>query len=182
MERNQEMKLIQNITTDQIPIGGAGQVLGFGPYAVQGDAVNQRLGNRMTVKSLALRFNVKLTAIEALGCSVRFIVAYDRQARGANPNVTNMLSNDDVLSNYQTIGADRGRFQFLADRTINFGIDDTNWSDSYFIKKDFNVIYDGDAGTVADVERGNFILLSLAEGNQAAIDVDFMFNFKLTDD
>lgn len=182
MQRQQEIKYTSSVAgSAQIPIAGAAIVDGFGPYMSQGDARDTREGNKITVRSLAMRFNVKLGALEADGTSVRLLVVYDRRPLGADAVVTNMLWADDILSLYNTAPEYRGRFQFLADRTIQFSAQEGEWNDKFFIRRNFTIEYNGNAGTVADVEKGNFLVVGLSRGNAAAIDIDFSFVFKFTD-
>lgn len=183
MQRNTEKKdLSSSAATMQIPIGGAAIIEGFGPYMTTGTVNGSRIGNKVTIVSLCLRVNVKLTVIEALGCTVRLILVYDRHPRGANAGATDMLTSDDTLSGYNIDMDNRGRFQFLFDRTIQFGTDQGDWNDMWFKKMNKQVIYDGNAGDVTDVEKGNFLFMALGRNNAAAINVDYGYVFRYTDD
>jgi hypothetical protein len=134
------------------------------------------------MKSLAIRMNIKLGALEADGTSVRIICAYDRRPAGADAGVLDMLVADDLLSPYNTIGGNKGRFQFIFDRVITFDANQGEWNDMFFIKKTMKIGYEGNAGTVADVQKGNFLLMGLSRGNAAAISIDFGYMFKYVDD
>lgn len=183
MQRNIEMKWVGASTlSDVIPIAGAGQMAGIGPYLQQGTTSTTRLGDKITVKSLALRINIALGALEATGCSVRIIIGYDRKPNGALPAITDILEADDLQAAYNTVGPNRGRFQFLTDRTIDFDSAQARWSDKFFLKKDLQVIYNGNAGTVADLDKGSIFIASLADGNAAAITVHWGYMIKFTDD
>ncbi len=182
LERQQEEKYVISTNIPQIPIGGAAIIDGIGPYMARGDDINTRTGNKITVKSITVRVQVRLTAIEALGTTVRLMLVYDRRPVGADAGITNMLIADDFLSPYQVIGNDKGRFQFMADRTISFDTNDTKWSDAFFLRKSLDIEYDGNAGTVADVQKGNFLIVGMAQGNAAAIDIDYYARIKFTDD
>jgi len=93
-----------------------------------------------------------------------------------------MLEADSILAAYNTSDNNRGRFQFYADRTIQFGAQDGHWNDKFFKKLNLNIQYDdGNAGTVADVQYGNLMIVAGAVGNSAAIDVDYGFMIKYSD-
>ncbi len=183
MQREQEMKTLSGTAiTAQIPIAGAAIVDGFGPYMVQGLTESTRIGDKITVKSLAMRIQIKLAALEADGTSVRLLVVYDRRPLGADATIIQMLNSDGITSLYNTNGPVKGRFQFLADRTITFSSTEGEWNDKFYMKKDLIIEYDGNAGTIADVEKGNFLICGLGRGNAAAIDIFFSFIMRYTDD
>jgi len=182
LERTVEEKTLYSVSgTMNIPIGGNAIIAGFGPYCVRGDTRSTRDGSKITVKSLAMRININLTALETLGCSVKLMLVYDRRPNKANAGINNMLFSDDFLSAYNNEGNDRGRFQFLTDRIIGFDSTQAHWNDQFFMKKDLNIVYDGNAGTVADVDKGNLLIVALAKDNAAAITVDYSFNIKFVD-
>ncbi len=183
MRRDQEVKFLTAVTgVTQIPIGGAALVDGFGPYLAQGTSVTTRLGDKISIQSLSMRFNIKLAALEADGVSVRLLVVYDRLPSGADAGVTDMLTADSILAPYQILEPFRGRFQFLADRTIEFSANEGEFNDTLFIKRTFNVKYNGNAANVTDCEKGNFLVVGLSRGNAAAIDIDYSYRFRFTDD
>lgn len=178
-----EEKYLRSVTeTMQIPIAGAAIIEGFGPYCQQGNSQVTRQGNRITVKTLAMRFNIKLTALEADGVSVRLIVAVDRRPAGQNAAITDMLVSDSLLSPYNTVGDAKGRFQFLMDKTMDFSAQEGEKCGKFFLKRNLNIEYSTNAGTVADVQKNNFLCFALSKDNAAAIDVNYSYIFKYTDD
>lgn len=183
MQREQEMKYIYSAAeVCQVAIGGAATVDGFGPYCAQGDGVSNRVGNRITMKSLSIRFNVKLGALEADGTSLRILVVLDRRPAGANAAITDMLMADDILAPYRTTENVRGRFQFLMDVNMDFSAQEGERSGKFFYDRDTKIEYYGNVGTVADVTRGNLMVVGISRGNAAAIDIDYAFMLKFTDD
>lgn len=182
LERNKEKKEFEDNDSDQIPIAGAGQVQGVGPYMQQGDSNITRTGNRITIKSISCRLRIDLTALEALGTSVRVMLVYDRRPNGANAGFTDVLETDSILSPLNIKGNSRGRFQVVFDRTIDFTSTQAHWSDNFWKRMNLQVNYDGNAGTVADVDRGNFMMLTCAAGNAAAINVNWYIRMAFEDD
>ena len=128
-----------------------------------------------------MRITIKLSALEALGTSVRLMLVYDRKPNGANATITDMLFQDEMRAPYNTVGQSKGRFQFLGDRIVSFDSEQAHWNDKFYMKKNLPVIYNGNAETVADVMKGNFLIVARADGNAAVINVDYSFMFKYTD-
>lgn len=164
-----------------VPIAGAAIIEGFGPYCTQGDAQTQRQGLQITIKSLAMRFNVKLGALEADGTCLRLMVVLDRRPAGANAAITDMLVADTVLSPYLTTGLSKGRFQFLMDKTMDFSAQEGEKSGKFFLKRNINVEFDANVGDITDVQKNNFLVVGLSKGNAAAITINYSFIFKFTD-
>ncbi len=183
IRRNQELKNAPiPVGSVQVPIGGLAIIGTLGPMLVQGTTATTRLGNKTTIKSISMRFNVDLAAMEANGTTVRLFLVWDKHPNGAAATVLDMMTTNSYLSGYNTVGANRGRFQFIADKYIDFGTTQGKWSDKFFMKKDLQVIYDGNAGTIADIEQGALLIMGMAANNAAAIDIFYQGNCKFTDD
>jgi hypothetical protein len=183
MEREIEQKYLHAEGLQvQIPIGGAGQIEAFGPFCAVGDTRITRTGEKMTLTSLSMRFQIDLTAIEAVGCSVRLIIGYDRRPQGASPAVTNIIASDSIVAGYQTTQNSTGRFQIIGDKTITFDASQTQYADKIFFNKKYRTLYRlGNAGTVADINEGTYFILALAANNASAINVNYGFQFRLND-
>ncbi len=183
LERQREKKYIATVgASDVIPIGGAMQIVGFGPYMVQGDTDQTRDGSKITVKSLMMKFNVTCSSLEADGATVRIIVCYDRRPNGADAATGNVLLTNSYLAPYNTVGNDKGRFQIIADRLITFDTVQMQWNDTLFVKKNLNVIYDDDNfGDVRDLAKGNFLIIAGATNVADEVDVNFTWKFRYED-
>ena len=184
-KKNLEVKIDANAAeTMQIPIAGNWILEGFGPYMVTGTTEVHRIGRQITVKNLAMRYLIKLTAVEATGTAVRICILYDRKPSGANATTANIFKTDNqLLSHYNPDQEYRGRFQILMDKTITFGDNQLMRAGKAFFKGPMVVKYNAtNAGDVTDMEYGNFIICAMAEGNAAAINVDYGFIFRFTDD
>ena len=129
-----------------------------------------------------MKFRIGLSAIEAAGCLVRLLIVYDRHPDGADAAVTDMLTTNNYLSGYNVDGPMKGRFQFLTDINIAFQTNQLYWVNKFFFKKDLKVVYSGNTGDVTDVDRGNFMVIGIGVGNAAAININFGYVFKYTDD
>lgn len=182
-KKQEERKIIvDDQNTMQIPIGGNWIQQGFGPYCVQGNAVGQRLGNKTTVESLAMRWNIQLTALEELGTLVRLVILYDRRPAGADLANANVFQHgNEINSSYTADEEFKGRFQILMDKTISFDSVEGQLSGKGFFKKALKITYNANNGTVVDIQKGNFLIYAMAQGNAAAIDVNYGFKFTFTD-
>lgn len=183
-KREEEKKQIQLYdATMQIPIAGNWIVEGFGPYCAQGQSHEHRIGNKTTVVSLSMRWLIKLTAIEAVGTSIRLVIVFDRRPNGANTDSATVFETDNQInSGYQIYGVAKGRFQIVMDKTLSFSAVSTQRAGKLYIQPNFKHDYSLDnAGTVADLSKGNWLIMAMAEGNAAAINVDYGFRFRFTD-
>ncbi len=182
MQNEQETKVDHGVGAQQIPIGGAWIDGGFGPYMVQGDTNLLRDGNKIMVESLTLKLTIGLSALEAIGTSVRVILVMDRRPNGANATTTQMmLVDNDINSPYAFDPAIRGRFQFIFDKTFTFGAQQTQKNIKMFIKGPFKIEYTGNAGTVADIQKNNFLLCGMANQAVAVINMNYNFIFRWKD-
>lgn len=185
LKKEQEKKIISSSAgTMQIPIGGNWIINGFGPYVTQGNDYDDRIGRKITIVNLSMRFNIRLSAIEALGTNVRLIICYDRKPAGADATAANIMATANNILDPYNWGQDyRGRFQILYDKTIPFTISQGQKAGKAFFKGPMNIKYnEGNAGNVTDLVKGNFLILAGAKGNAAAIDVDYAFTYRYTDD
>lgn len=168
--------------TMQIPIGGNWITETVGPIMNQGTTSATRIGNKITVESLAMRFNIRLSAIEALGCNVRLVLWLDRRPAGALTTIGTLMSTDNnIISGYSQVEAYKGRYQVLIDKTFDFSTTDTKKAGKFFMKKPYKVLYTGTGAGIADLMKNNLIISAMAKGNAAAVDVDYGYKFRFTD-
>lgn len=185
LKKQQEIKIASSTTGEIIiPIGGAWIVEGFGPYTTRGSDVADRIGRAITVQSLAMRCLVRLSALEAIGTSIRLCVFYDRRPAGADATAANVMADAaELMSYYNPTNTVRGRFQILYDKTFAIHPQNTQKPVKMFFKGPMKVEYNANNnGDVTDLSKGNFIIMAKAEANVAVIDVDYSFIFRFTDD
>jgi len=183
LERQQEQKEIYAANgTMNLPAGGNTIHEAFGPFCTEGDGIANRDGRKITVKSLMVKVQMKKTVLDALGSTIRLMIVYDRRPEGAEAAVTAMMATaNSVLAGYQIQTKYAGRFQFLTDRTIIMDSVEAQWMDSFFVKKDFKVEYnDTDGGTIADVEKGAFLIMAVGT-NADIVTVNYSYRFRFTD-
>lgn len=182
-KRDEEVKSASDGTkTFQINIGGNWNGEGIGPYLVTGTTSATRIGKKITVKSVALRILIKLSALEAIGTAVRLVVLLDRRPAGQDV-VTGTLfaNNNQVNSMYKRDRENRGRFQFIHDKTYTFGSTNTTKAIKIFYNKEYDVLYELNNGNVGDVQKNNLLIFAMAETAVAAINIDYGYRFRWTD-
>ena len=185
MKSQQEVKILNsNTETMQIPDTGQWILEMFGPFCVQGDNINERIGRNITVKNLAIKLVIKLTAAETTGTTVRLIIGYDRRCAGAVSTPAMFMATDDEINScYNYDNQYKGRFQILADKRVKFGSNQMHQPYQFFFKGPMQIEYNlVDGGTIADVERGAFFVAAMAESNDTAINVRYSYIFRFTDD
>lgn len=79
----------------------------------QGAGASQRIGRRIFLKSILIRYLVSFAATSAGSGSMRFLMFYDKQANAAVPTVTDVLLSDSFLSPNNI--SNRDRFVTIAD-------------------------------------------------------------------
>jgi len=91
----------------------------------QGSAVKERVGNKINMTSIRIRFVIAPTALPlATDNTVRYMLIYDRQTNGAWPAITEILRQNDATTQHLTgINiANRDRFAILREGTIDVDI------------------------------------------------------------
>lgn len=181
--KREEVKLVEGFAaTIQIPIAGNWIVDGFGPYTQQGTTLSTRIGNKITVISLAMRWLIKVGNELA---PIRLVICYDRRPLGADATSSDLFVTDNQInSGYFKYGTNKGRFQVLLDKTYSTSqlvTASSRIADKMYWKGALNVDYSGNAGTVADLDKGNFLIMAMSEGNGVAIDIDYGYSFRFTD-
>lgn len=184
MDKQRERKYLSvNTGSIQIPIAGNWILSCFGPFCQQGTTNITRIGNDTTVQSLAMRILIKLSAIEALGTTVRLVIFIDRKPAGAVPTSTMVMATDNQLnSGYNLTKGYVGRFRIIFDQTFSFGVDETMKAIKFYYQQPTHIEYTGDAGTIADLRKNSFSIMAMAEDNAAAINVDYGYSFRFTDE
>lgn len=147
---------------------------------VPGAAMNQRIGRKLTIKSVQFKGIVQLElaatptgAVTAESNHLRMILLYDKQPNGALPALTDVLTGGQTVNDLFNID-NRDRFSILKDKVWSFDpmiYDSANggyaWNRTcayikMYKKLNLETIFNaGTAGTSADVNSGNLIVLWL---------------------
>jgi len=137
----------------------------------QGVTPTTRVGRRILMKSLYIRWFLQLAATTTGGTPVRMLVVYDKQTNGAAPSVTDIVLTDEITSPMNL--SNSKRFQVLCDQTwscVGTGGPQSIVLNKY-MKLDKTVEFNtGNAGTVADITSGSIYVLCWS-GNGLAVTV-----------
>jgi len=165
---------------------------GFIPLNIPtvGSAFYNRIGNKITMKSLHLKINIaQRTPVSAPGGNnqtCRWLLVYDRQTNGATPTIQTLLT--DYQADGSTEGGilsgmnptQTGRFIILREHFIKlFNLNavagqaytsqsmmeqDGQWFVNWFVKlKDLEAIYQANNGSIGDVANGALWLVALSD-------------------
>ena len=149
-----------------------------------GTFVNQRIGNKITMKSLFLRIDLinnyqDATGYDDINKNYRIIVLYDKQTNGALPAVSDILN----LSTTSCTLAfnnlyNKDRFQILIDKTgstlpISFveSVDHKSNTHKYikiFKKLNHTVQFGTTGASITDIKTGSIIALFLSNESIAS--------------
>lgn len=143
-----------------------------------------RIGRKVVMKSLYIRWSAQLAPTSIQGAPVRIIVFYDKQANGAAAGVTDVLlanafNSPNNLSN-------RDRFVVLSDELTEPISVQNNFAVSGVIYKKINleVMFNaGTAGTIADITSGSVYIMAAQSSTiaTAAPTVSFRSRIRYTD-
>lgn len=145
---------------------------------VPGNSASQRVGNKVTIKSLEMRARVQTTAATGVEQFCRWFIVLDRQANGAAPAaITDILSANSVTSLRNL--ENRKRFKIIVDKAFPMGATSvstgtvTSRMYKVYIKFRRPILVEfnnGVAGTIADIVSNSLHLCTL--GNVVAGNTD----------
>ncbi len=129
----------------------------------QGDAINNRSGDQITVKTLRIRFNA-FSLVAATSSAYRVIVFRDQMQQGALPAVTDVLQNADYLSPYNFANLQQKRFVVLFDE-VKAVVGATNFQEVQTDKtyaQNVKVHYLDGTGNVSGGGKNQYFILVIA--------------------
>jgi len=124
-----------------------------------GTDASTRIGRRVTIKSLLIRWSIRLSASTTGGSPVRILVVYDRQTNAAGAAITDVLKADEFhepnnLSN-------RDRFITIFDHITEAVSVENVYSVSGVLYKSLNLEQNFNAGTdasIGSISSGSILL------------------------
>lgn len=156
---NVEYKTLDYLNhTSQQPYTGASVITCLNQVA-RGDDYNERIGRSIKNVSVQLNFDAfHNTTDTSTFTTLRWMLLIDKEANGAVPVITDLLSNDTTTSMRNL--TNRRRFIILKDARILLDNNRESRSVKYFRRLNLKTIFNqGDAGTVADIDSGSLILI-----------------------
>lgn len=170
-----ELKVSDTPLTLQVTTVGSVNIL---TVPVPGSDYTNRIGRKVNWQSLYVKGRIYLEAASSLSDTnvpsnqARLIFLYDKQPNGALPSITDILTSADPTSHLNL--NNRDRFTVLKDKMFVFdpysrvaATDLGNWNQTvhqikFFKKLNLETVYNaGTAGTVADINTGSIIVVSV---------------------
>jgi len=174
-------------------------------FPIQGSALYQRIGSKISMQSLQIRGNVYLPGTTAVASNVlesdiRFVVVYDKQTNGAAPLWSDVFADlpasgtlaSSSLSHVNPYNRDR--FVILYDTVKHYpgtiittgaspGYNPTATETALHINvnlRGLETMYKATAGSVADISTGGLFVGYLTNGTASSylIEYDFRLNYE----
>lgn len=138
----------------------------------QGATVANRIGNKIVMKSVHLKFTLTNTALAGLA-TARVMLLYDSQPNGAFPAYTDIMLEQPLgaATFHGNLNiANKSRFQMIRDSFLNFDEAQANIRTvNLYCKGRWQTEFGGNAGTIADFRTGALFLVALCATNVVAM-------------
>lgn len=136
----------------------------------QGAGAYQRIGQKIVIKSVAMKMVLSLTGTPPAQASARFLLIYDRQPNGAFPAITDILSVNVSTAPNHTAGLNmskKSRFTILADRYYDLDSDGNGQASISLFRNNINldVEYTANNGLITDISTGALYFLAFSLGS-----------------
>lgn len=154
----------------------------------QGYGASERIGNKITMKKILMRFDIVYTYDSTnyeTGNSIRVILVYDRQSNGTTPGLSDVLALTSDASNTTNSPLNlynKDRFQIIADKIINLQLgvlDPTTPNNTKILKKfqikrklNHTVQYSTTGAGWTDIRTGAFMAFFVSDYPNASTKVD----------
>lgn len=123
-----------------------------------GSSASQRIGRKVVLKSILIRYNFAVQNTTTWATPVRILVVYDKQANGSAPAITDILLTDHISS--QNNLSNKDRFVTIFDHMT--GVLTGSSADSYiridnlYKKLNLETMYNAnDTGLIGDIASGS---------------------------
>jgi len=132
---------------------------------VPGSSASERIGRKITIKSVLIRWQAFLDPASVGGTPLRIMVFYDKQANAADPAVTDVLLNNQFTSANNL--SNRDRFVTIFDNITEVVSTQNNFAIAGTLYKSLNLetMYNaGNAGTIGDISSGSIYIMAAQSG------------------
>jgi len=161
-----EKKDVQQTQTLTVPAGGAGVVSSLLTPLAQGVTNSSRIGRKVRLMKITVRWYYLLNAAETKGGPCRVKIVYDKQCNGQAATGAGVLQNDTFTGMNNLDYSDR--FITLADWETESLSVENNFTTSGMINRkiDLEQIWNGNVatGTIADLATGSVYLIAWQVG------------------
>ncbi len=180
-----------DLDVDDVTVAAGGTIAQVSCNVIaQGVTESDRIGRRVTVRSIFWRFQLTMaagTAAASTTDTVRVLLYLDKQANGATAAVTDILESANFQS-FNNLGNKR-RFRTLMDRTYtlnqtagggNGSTEDygaMQMDDNLFKKVNIPIEYTGANGLIAEITSNNIGVLLLGSGGIAGFNSKMRLRF-----
>jgi len=151
-----ELKFKDNDLTQSTPIGvvtfSNGLLLNG---LIPGSTATTRIGRKVILKSLLMRYSLRIATTSVGGSPVRMLIVYDKQANATAPTILDILEQDQFTSPNNL--SNRDRFVTLCDHISDPVSQNGDQAVSGVVYKPLNLetmFNDGVAGTIGDITTG----------------------------
>jgi len=143
---------------------------------VQGTTAETRIGRKIRMRSLDIRWTWNLQSTSTGGSPVRCVVVYDKQSNAAAPTIAQIFNTNDFLSPMLLANSDRFIIlrSFISEPvSLNNNL---SVSGHEFVPIDLDVIYnDTNGGTILDIQTGSAYLMIAQNGSIGTAGGEFTF-------
>jgi len=132
----------------------------------QGTDASNRIGRKVVLKSLLVRYAIKLGSTSTFGSPVRILVVYDKQANATAPAITDVLTVDDFFAPNNL--ANRDRFVTIFDHITApvSGGGDAQVADVLYKRINLETIYNsGTDALIGSISSGSIYIFAAQAGN-----------------
>lgn len=131
-------------------------------YPAQGTNNTERIGNNCKVTTIAIRAHLALDPLSPTNYeTIRILLVKDNQSNGVQALLTDVIQSNTVIA-LRTLGKSK-RFDVLVDRTVTLSSNRNPAQMTEIYKKYvFNPQFNGNTGTVADIQQGNLFLITMS--------------------
>lgn len=133
-----------------------------------GSDASTRIGRKVTLKSLLVRWSCEIAFTSTVGCLIRTLVVYDKQANATAPAITDILLADSFHSPNNL--SNRDRFVTLIDNvsTALGPTGDAAVGGVIFKRLNLETLFNsGSAGTIGDITSGSVYMFVAQSGGLA---------------
>jgi len=165
MPAGAELKDLTTNNSGKITAGTAANVLTLLNGCAQGTTASTRLGRRILMKSLLIRWHFAINTTTAGNDSIRVLIIYDSQTNGTAPAATDVLLTDEFGSPMNL--SNSRRFKVLIDELVPcIGTAGPGSAcGTRYVKGEWPVEFNtGSAGTVGDIQSGSIYMLTSQGG------------------
>lgn len=162
-----ELKDITALQNAVIPVTTSGAQVTLINGVAQGVASNERIGRKITMKSLFVRGYAAMQGSTVGNSPVRVLIVYDKQTNASAPIVTDIVLQDTIMSPMNLANAQR--FQVLYDAVFKLGTaGDQVFNFQKYIKLNHDVTYNlGATSAVGSIQTGSVYCLVWNNGGFA---------------